>query len=304
MSARVLTYRNVTWVNIDNATPQDVEMLRQKFRFHPLDLDDILSKSERPKVDEYEDYLFTVMHFPVFDYERRISAPSEIDFFIGANYLVTVHDGRLKPLEQLFNGCREDETIAQHHMGKGAGRLLYSILDRLVDYVFPILNKVGGQIREIEQGMFTEDMRDVVTRISLVRRDIIALRRILKPQMAVIANLENRERPFIQEELDVYFGDIADGFGKTIDIVEDYSEVIRGLSDTSTALTSYRINEVMRILAVISVVMLPLTLISGIYGMNVPLPFAGTGWSFPFILLLMGSVAAGMLAYFRHRGWL
>ena len=304
MSAETLTYHNVTWVNIENATPQDVDMLRRRFRFHPLDLDDVLSKSERPKVDEYEDYLFIVMHFPVFDYERRISSPSEIDFFIGANFLVMVHDGRLKPLQALFSSCKEDETFAQRHMGKGSGRLLYSILDRLVDYMFPILNKIGGHVREIEEDMFTEDMRGVVTHISLLRRDIIALRRILKPQMAIIANLENRERPFIQEELDVYFGDISDGFGKAMDIVEDYSDVIRGLSDTSNALTSYRINEVMRILAVISVVMLPLTLVSGIYGMNVPLPFAGSGWSFAFIVLLMVGIAGGMLAYFRRRGWL
>jgi len=101
MSVDVLNYRSVSWINIENATPADVEFLRQKFRFHHLDLEDVLSKIERPKVDEYEDYLFIVMHFPVFDYERRISAPSEIDIFIGANYLVTVHDGKLKPLERL-----------------------------------------------------------------------------------------------------------------------------------------------------------------------------------------------------------
>jgi magnesium transporter len=304
MSLETLTFHHVTWVNIENATPQDIDVLRRKFRFHPLDLDDVLSKIERPKVDEYEDYLFIVMHFPVFDYERRISSPSEIDFFIGANFLVMVHDGRLKPLQALFASCKEDETFAQRHMGKGAGRLLYSILDRLVDYMFPILNKVSGHVREIEEDMFTEDMRGIVTRISLVRRDVIALRRILKPQMAIIANLENRERPFIQEELDVYFGDISDGFGKAMDIVEDYSDVIRGLSDTSNALTTYRINEVMRILAVISVVMLPLTLVSGIYGMNVPLPLAGSAWSFVFIVVLMLGIAGGMLAYFHRRGWL
>ena len=304
MSVDVLNYQGVSWINIENATPADVEFLRQKFRFHPLDLEDVLSKIERPKVDEYEDYLFIVMHFPVFDYERRISAPSEIDFFIGANYLIMVHDGKLKPMKRLYDSCREDEAVAQRHMGQGAGRLLYSILDRLVDYMFPILNKVGSNIREIEEDMFTEDMRGIVTKMSLTRRDIIALRSIVKPQMAVIANLESKDRPFIQEELDVYFGDILDGFAKALDIVEDYSEITQGLSETSNALTSYRINEVMRILAVISVVMLPLTLISGIYGMNVPLPFAGTVWSFIFILLLMVGIAASLLAYFRHRGWL
>lgn len=304
MSLEVLTHRHVTWVNIENATPADVAFLRDRFSFHPLDLEDVMSKIERPKVDEYDDYLFIVMHFPAFDHERRISTPSEIDFFIGANYLVTIHDGKLKPLLRLFADCKENAETAARHMGKGSGRLLYSILDRQVDYCFPILNKVGSQIREIEEEMFTQNMRGVVTKISLVRRDIIALRRILRPQRAVVTNLEMGERPFIQEELDVYFGDIADGFAKALDIIEDYSEVILGISDTSNSLTSYRINEVMRILTVISVVMLPLTLISGIYGMNVPLPFAESGFSFVFVLLLMLLIATGMLAYFRHRGWL
>jgi magnesium transporter len=304
MSLEVLTHRNVTWVNLENPTPTDTGFLRERFSFHPLDLEDITSKIERPKIDEYDDYLFVVMHFPVFDHERRISAPSEIDFFIGANYLITVHDGKLKPLLRLFSDCKENAELAQRHMGKGSGRLLYSVLDRLLDYCFPILNKVGSNIREIEEDMYSQDMRGVVMKISLVRRDIIALRRIMRPQRAIVMNLERGDRPFIQDELDVYFGDIADGFAKALDIIEDYSDVIQGLSDTSYSVTSYRINEVMRILTVISVVILPLTLISGIYGMNIPLPFADSSLSFIFVILLMIAVAGGMLAYFRHRRWL
>ncbi len=304
MSIEILSHDKVTWVNIERPTPDDMEYLRRNYSFHPLDLEDCLSRIERPKIDEYDDYLFIVMHFPVFNRSRRVSTPSEVDIFIGANYLVTVHEGTLKPVYKLFDDCQTNEEMRHQHMSKGAGRLLYSLLDRLVDYIFPILNKVGGQIRMLEEDMFTEDMRRIVEEISFLRRDVIALRRVIKPQLGIIANLERQDRAFIQNELDVYFGDIADGFAKAWDILEDYREVVEGLSETSDSVISYRINEVMRILTVISVIMLPLTLISGIYGMNIPLPLAHYPWSFFFIMSLMVAIAGGMLAYFRYRGWL
>jgi len=304
MPVEMITYGKVTWVNIERPTPDDMEYLRENYGFHPLDLEDCLSSIERPKVDEYEDYLFIVMHFPVFDKTIQISRASEIDFFIGADYLISVHDGILKPIYELFDDCQSDEETRREYVGPNPGHLLYTILDRLIDYCFVILNRVGRRIRRIEEGMFTEDMRWIVEEISIVRRDIIALRRIIKPQIPIPTNLELKDRPFIQEELDVYFGDIADGFGRIWDILEDYREVIEGLSETSDSVTSYRINEIMRILTVISVIMLPLSLLSGIYGMNVALPLAGYPWAFGVIIALMVLISGGMLYYFRKRGWL
>jgi magnesium transporter len=173
-----------------------------------------------------------------------------------------------------------------------------------VDYCFPILYKVDANIREIEEDIFTEQVPDVVREISWVRRDIIALQRIVKPQIAIVANLEHKDRPFIREELDVYFGDVLDHLYKAWDMLEDHRDVIEGLSDTADTLTSYRINEVMKILTIISVIMLPLTLLSGIYGMNIALPLARHPYSFAIILLLMVLVAAGMLYYFKRRRWI
>jgi len=147
-------------------------------------------------------------------------------------------------------------------------------------------------------------MRRVVQDISIVRRDIIALRRIIRPQTAIVANLEQKDRPFIREDLDVYFGDIVDHLNKARDILEDHREVIEGLSETSDSVISYRINEMMRILAIISVVMLPLTLLSGIYGMNIALPLARDPLAFVFVLGLMIFMAGGMAFYFKRRGWL
>ncbi len=304
MSVETVTYGKVTWTNIEKPRPDDIEVLRRNYNFHPLDLEDCLSKIERPKIDEYEDYLFIVMHFPVYDADQRISKPSEVDFFIGAGYLVTVHDGILRPIYQLFDDCQRYERTRAKHMGRGASRLLYSVIDALVDYCFPILDKVDSNIHMIEEEVFTENMRRVVQDISIVRRDIIALRRIIRPQIAIVANLEQKDRPFIREDLDVYFGDIVDHLNKAWDILEDHREVVEGLSETSDSVISYRINEVMRILTIISVVLLPLTLLSGIYGMNIALPLARDPLAFIFIVGLMILMAGGMVFYFKRRGWL
>jgi magnesium transporter len=305
MSYETLTFGRITWTNLVRPTPADVQRLQEAHPyFHPLDLEDLLSRIERPKIDEYDDYLFIVMHFPLWDSERRISKAGEVDFFIGAGYLVTVHDGELMPLDGLYEQVKRSPEARQEYMSGGAGHLLHTVIDRLVDYIFPMLYKVDSHIREIEENLFAEDIRRTIQDISFVRRDIIALRRIIRPQLPIVFNLENVDRPFIREDLDVYFGDILDHLQKARDIVEDDAELIVSLADTNDALASHRINEVMRILTVISVIMLPLTLISGILGMNIPLPLPRAPASFWEILGLMLIVSFGMLVYFRYRRWL
>jgi len=305
MGVETITYGKVTWTNIEHPTPDDIAVLRRNFEFHPLDLEDCLSRIERPKIDEYENYLFIVMHFPVYDKNRRITRPSEVDFFIGSGYLVTVHDGILKPLVQLFEDCRNYEATRAKHMGRGASRLLYSVIDALVDYCFPILDKVGGNIEAVEDEIFTEDMRRIVQEISVLRRDVIALRRIIKPQIAIVANLERKDRPFIREDLDVYFGDIVDHLNKAWDILEDHREVVEGLSETSDSVISYRINEVMKILAVITLTFSLVEAVSGLYGMNLSwLPLSDLPYAFFLISGATFMVIMLMLLLFRRRNWL
>jgi magnesium transporter len=285
MGVETINHGKITWTNIEGPSLEDIEVLKRNFNFHPLNLEDCL-RLERPKIDEYDDHLFIVMHLPVFDEGQRISRASEVDFFIGANYLVTVHEGILKPI---YHDCQRYEQTRAKHMGRGASRLLYDVIDTLVDYCFPILDRVDHNLHAIEDEMFTADMRHIVEEISIARRDIIALRRIIKPQIAIVTNLERKDRSFLN---------------KAWDILEDYREVIEGLSETSDSVSSYRINEVMRILTVISVIMLPLSLISGIYGMNVLLPMAQSPFAVLAILGLMVAIAGGMLLYFKHRKWL
>jgi magnesium transporter len=304
MSMSTVIENKVSWINIERPSIEDIDHLRRYYPFHPLDLEDCLSSIERPKVDEYDEYLFLVMHFPIYDPDERISRISEVDVFIGSGYLITLHDGELRPLTRLFGECQKDERARARHMSRGAGQLLYGILDRTVDYVMRILSQVGARIDRVEEQVFTLNMRQIVEEISIVRRDVIALRRIIKPQIGVVSNLERKDRPFIREDMEVYFGDIVDGFSRAWDELEDHREVIESLSATSDSITSYRINETMRTLTVISFVLLPLSLLAGIYGMNVDLPLDDHPhafyWLSGLMVVLMAAIIVGLVLYSRR----
>lgn len=302
---QTITYRGVQWIDIRQPTTTEMNELRQKFSFHPLALEDCLSKVQRPKLDDYAEdgYLFIVLHFPIFNKQTRHTNPAEIDLFVGHGYVITVHDGQLKPLVQTFTAVQNDEAAQERLMGRGSGFLLYRIIDRLVDYVFPLLNKIDEHIERIENNIFDRNVRSLVQDLSFVRRDIITLRRIIKPNLPVLRQMENREWAFLTLDEDLYFGDILDHLGKQWDMLEDDKEIIEGLNDTIDSLTSHRINEVMKILTVISVVLLPMTLVASVYGMNVRLPFEDHPYAFSMAVGLMVSAAISMLIYFRIKGW-
>lgn len=305
MPTEVIRHGRISWTNITRATRDDVEALQAEYaQFHPLDLEDLLSRIERPKIDEYDDYLFTVMHFPLWDSVEKLSRASEVDVFVGSNYVVTLHDGVLLPLVNLFERCRDDEAERQSFMGQGPSHLFHSVVDQLVDYIFPILYKVDANIRDLEEEIFTRNFRTVIQNLALIRRDNIALRRIVRPQLEILEILERTEHHVIRDELDVYFGDIRDHLHKATDLIIDHKEVIEGLVDTTNTLAAHRTNQIVQILTVISVIMLPLTLISGIYGMNIDLPLQQDPLAFLGVMILMLGIASTMLLVFRGRGWL
>jgi magnesium transporter len=293
------------WTNIISPTQADIQRLSAAYPFiRPLHLEDLLSQMERPKIDQEDSYLLVVMHFPVWDSKNRLSRSSEVEFIIARNMLVTVHDGTLKPLVQRFAQCELYDAQREKFAGKGANDAFYTLMDSLVDYLFPILRKVDSNIRSIEDGIFTADTRSIVRDIALVRRDIIALRRIIRHLVPVVETLAHLEHPVIREDLEEYFDDSVDHLYTARDIIDENYEVIAGLSETTDTLVSHRINEVMRVLTVISVIMLPLTLVSGIYGMNIDLPLNEHPYAFIFVMSLMISIVVLMLAYFRRRKWL
>lgn len=301
-----ITFGRLTWLNIENPTEGETEFLAEHYPFHQLELDDVLSRIQRPKidVDEEDKYLFMVFHFPVFNKEARVTTASQVSIFLGVDYLITLHEANLKPLTKFFKDCETNPETRQENMGHTSGYLLYIILDRLVNYCFPILNKIGANIDAVEEKVFTEDARQTVRDLSFLRRDVLSYRRIIRPQTEVFEWLEKSELPLIKEDPEVYFGDLADHSRKILDTLDEYKEVIEGLNDTNNTLTSFRINQVMRLLTVISVILLPLTLIASIYGMNVDLPLQSNSIAFPIVMAAMVLIMLAMLAFFRWKRWI
>ncbi len=303
LNLELLTWGNLTWIDIERPTEQETEYLAQHYPFHPLDLDDCLSRIQRPKIDEYKDYLFLVLHFPVFNIEARVTTTSQVSVFISENYLITLHKGELKPLVKLFKECQIDEEARQENFSQGSSYLLYRIVDRLVDYCLPILNKIGDNIERTEDNIFSNiGMPKAIEDISILRRDVISFRRIIWPMRAVIGSLEPKIRRFTKMDMAVYFGDMTDHVDKIWDALDEYKEIIEGLNDTHDSLATNRTNEVMRMLTVIATILLPITVVASIYGMNITtLPFLTSKYSLLFVFLIMAVIIGGMLYFFRRK---
>jgi magnesium transporter len=301
-----VTHRGLTWVNIERPTTRETDYLAQNYSFNQLDLDDCLSRRQRPKVDEYKDYLFVVLHFPKWHKEVQIARPSQIGMFIGRKYVVTIHAGELTPLVKFFEVCRDNAVVRRRAMGRGSALLAYRIIDLLVDYCFPIMDKILSQMEIAEDRVFDETV-EATHELAVVRRDIIAQRRIIWPLRAVIAELEPKLRKFTNRNMSHLFGDMLDHLAKIWDTLEECKEVIEVYKDSDYVISTERINRIMRVLTIFSAIILPFVVISSIYGMNVHMPGGLTGGSFQtFLLLLLAMVvvAGGMLFFFRRKHWI
>jgi magnesium transporter len=280
--------------------------LADRFGWHPLDVEDVMSKRQRPKIDDYADegYLFGVLHFPIYDRASRRLNAAELDVFVGPNYLVTLPSVELLPVSRLFRRCEEDEQFREQLLSKGSGRLLYEVLDDLFDYCFPILDKIGHKLDSLEDDVFEGRSEEVVRDISNVKQEIISYRKIIKPERSTLRVLERHVERFLPEELDLYFDDIVDAAERIWDILDNYKEVVEALESTNESVISHRQNDVLRVLTVFSVVLLPLTLITGFFGMNVNFPGFGTTWAFLVIFAGMAVSLISLLLFFRFKRWL
>jgi magnesium transporter len=294
----------LTWVHLDRPDEAAVSSLAGRFGWHELDVEDVLSKRQRPKIDEYPDYLFVVLHFPFYDKSVQRLNAAELDVFLGPDYVVTLPTVPLLPVTRLFTRCREDEQLRADLFANGSGRLLYEILDDLLDYCFPILDKIGHKLDAIEDDMFEGASEEVVRDLSNVKQEIISYRKIIKPQRSTLRVLERYVERFLPEALELYFDDIVDATERIWDLLDNYKEVVEALEDTNESVISHRQNDVLRLLTIFSVTMLPLTLITGIFGMNVDFPGYATHAAFIAIVAVMIVVLAGMLAFFRLNRWL
>jgi magnesium transporter len=301
-----LSASGLTWINVVAADVATAQGLAERFGWHPLDVEDVVSKRQRPKVDDYEDegYLFAVLHLPVYDQAVQRLNAAELDLFIGHDYVVTIPNRELHPVTRLFARCESDEAFRDQLFARGSGRLLYEILDDLFDYCFPILDKIAHKLDGIEDDMFEGRSEEVVRDISNVKQEIISYRKIIKPERATLRVLERRVEHFLPEELEEYFDDIVDAAERIWDLLDNYKEVVEALESTNESVISHRQNDVLRLLTVISVVLLPLTFITGLFGMNVTYPGEATSIGFWSIVVAIIVTAAATLGFFRWKRWL
>jgi magnesium transporter len=300
-----LAAHGLTWIHLDSPTTEEATALAGRFGWHPLDIEDVLSKRQRPKVDEYEDYRFVVLHFPVYDKTAKRLNAGELDVFVGHGYLVTLPTVELLPVTRLFQRVTDDPELRDSLFAKGSGYLLYHVLDDLFDYCFPILDKIGHKLDAIEDDIEQEeDSQEIVRDISRAKQEIISYRKIIKPQRPTLRLLERHVERFLPEDLELYFDDLVDASERIWDLLDNYKEVVEALEATNESAISHRQNDVLRVLTVFSAVLLPLTLLASIFGMNVEFPGEGTAGAFWVMVAAMVAVFGGLVGFFRWKRWI
>ncbi|HEX2129240.1 MAG TPA: magnesium transporter CorA family protein [Solirubrobacterales bacterium] len=301
-----VTGEGLRWVNIERPSPIESAWLEEHFDFHALDLEDVLSRNQRPKIDEYPDYLFIVLHFPVFDRTVGRLNAGELDIFVGPDFLVTIPNAPLQPVAYLFERCRQKEELREQIFSRGSGYLLYRIVDDSFDYCFPMLRKIGNKLDALEDEIFEGRSEDIVRDISNAKQEIINFRKVIRPQRTVLRDLEKLKSRFLAPDMDleIYFDDVVDAHERIWDMLENYKEVVEALEDSNESVISHRVNDILRVLTAFSVIILPLTLIASLWGMNVGVPGEGDPEDFWAIVGGMTVLLVSMLAYFRRRGWL
>ncbi|HSS32994.1 MAG TPA: magnesium transporter CorA family protein [Solirubrobacterales bacterium] len=294
------------WINIERPGGLERAWLEEHFDFHTLDLEDVLSRNQRPKIDVYDDYLFIVLHLPVFDRQARRLGTGELDLFVGPDYVVTLPNQPLQPVEYLFERCRANEELRDQLFSRGAGYLLYRLVDDSFDYCFPMLRKIGNKLDALEDEIFEGNSDEVVRDISNIKQEIINFRKVIRPQRPVLRELEKVKQRYLATDIDleIYFDDVVDAHERIWDMLENYKEVIVALEETNEAVISHRLNDILRVLTSISVVILPLTLIASIMGSNTWVPFEHDEPGFFLMLGVMAIILIGLVLFFRKRRWL
>ena len=293
-----LTHGAVSWLMVERPGPAELVVLGDELGIHPLNLDDLLSRTERPQIDQQPAYQFVVLHFPVVLSRPRRLAAGELHLVLGRDYLATVHDGDLRPVVRLFEDARGDDGLRAALMSS-PGRLAYAIVMAMIDATAPLVDRLSNALETLHDDIFGRPTTEPVRQLVALRREVIQLRRMLRPGPAIIRAIPRTS------EMETYWGDAEDQLQRLVDYLDDVSQNLEALSHSHDQLNTYRMNDLIRGLTTISTVMLPLGVVTGIYGMNIRgLPWAESDWALEITLGLLLAVAVGMVALFRRRGWL
>jgi magnesium transporter len=296
----------LTWLNIEEPTAIDAQWLAANYDFHELDIEDVLSRrQQRSKIDEYPDYLFIVLHFPRYDKRTERLQAAEVNMFVAEDLVITLPKEPLKPFQAMWNQCTANPAEREQHMSKGSGYLVYEIVDRMYDACFPILSKIGYKLEWIEDQIFEGKSDEVVRDISNAKQEIINFRKIIKPQRATLRGLDRTTQRYAPQDLEIYFDDIVDKNERIWDELENFKEVAEALDATNESVIRNRQEDLIRVLTLLSAILLPLTLVTGFYGMNTGgLPFAHHWWGSVVVLGIMAAIGVGMAWFFHRKRWL
>jgi len=304
------------WIDLQNPDRNDVEKLAEKYNFNALNIEDCMTKFELPKLDSYDDHFFVILHFPPLAQKIGISKNSQLSIFVGKDFLVTVHQGDLKPLVELVEICKtnSDQQRKDRLLGKSSGLLLHEILDVLVDDLLHTSRKIIANLDEIEDRVFDET-KPVARSIALLRREINRLRRIANPLKKFVLEIAKNVKQFSgseDDELTLYYDDVIDHIDKVIETLEESRETMEIYKDTDFVLSTEKTNKVLAVLTIIFTLAIPSTVIGTFYGMNVDLPggigdnsmILGPFTTFIIVIIASAIPAIMMFTYFKKLGWI
>jgi magnesium transporter len=306
-----ITNKRLTWIDIQHPTREKMKMVEESYLFHELNIQDCLSKIQIPKIDRHDDYIFVILHFPTI-VKEGIPSSTQLAIFVGFDYLVTVQQGELRALTEMFQHCKINEKQRDSFMGASSGFLLHSIIDLLVDDLLHILMKLKGNLDDIEDVVF-DDKLSTPKEIALLRREITTLRRIVIPLKRIVLDFSKNIQKFSEEDLTLYFDNVKDHIDKVIEVLEESKETIEIFKDTDFMLSTEKSNKILAVLTILFTLSIPAAVIAPYYGMNVKLPggivtgsstFLGQYTS--FILLVIAAIvpAVIMMWYFKRQGWI
>lgn len=291
MAVRTITHNKIVWHHIDQVDDMAIQLLESEFGFHPLDIKDVLGEAEESKVDVYKNYLFLILHFPILHRGSGRVESIEIDIFLGKDFLITVQKGKFKPMRDIYYKIQNSIKYRKICFARGSGYLLYRILEVLYKDTKNITNYISRKLRMLEDEVYSDEIsEETAKKIAYLRRKILEMKRIFDPQVEVVGLLSQLKTRFMSADLNVYFDDIDDYVEKVANFLDNQKYAMKDLLEVHDSLVTHKTNKVIKILTVFSVALLPLTLLSGIYGMNISLPFShhpAIIWSIFSILLMM-----------------
>ena len=293
----------VTWINIDGLRKIDViEKIGKNFGFHPLVLEDIVNTFQRPKMEDFGDYIFLVLKMLVYDDHRKKIAVEQVSLILGEGYVISFQE----KIGDIFDPIRKRLREGKGRIRKsGADYLVYALIDALVDSYFTILENLGDRIEDLEEDLLSHPDPESLQTVHKLKKELLLLKKSVWPMREVISGLERGDSQLISDSTGIYFRDVYDHTIQVIDTVETYRDVASGMVDTYLSSLSNRMNEVMKVLTIIATIFIPLTFIAGVYGMNFQyMPELKWHWGYPAVLGMMFLVFLGMLAYFRRKKWL